>query len=64
VDTLEAAVRAFRRAASTHEKRRKELAAAIVADAQAGVKQTEICRITGYTRERIRQIVRQAEQDR
>lgn len=54
---LEAATRAYRRAQKAVEKRREELAAAVVKAAKDGVRQFEIVRITGYTRERIRQIV-------
>ncbi len=42
------------------ERRRAELAEAIVAAAARGVRQREIVRVTGYSRERIRQICRAA----
>lgn len=37
---------------------RERLADAIVAAADAGMRQVDIVRITGYTRERVRQILR------
>lgn len=37
---------------------RTELAAAIVAEAQGGMRQRDIVKITGYSRERVRQILR------
>lgn len=62
-DQLEAAVRAHRRAQAKAEASRIDLANAIAAAARANVPQRDIVRITGYTRERIRQIVRAAEAD-
>jgi hypothetical protein len=55
---LEAAARAYRRADKALEQRRSDLAAAIVAAYRAGERQVDIVNITGYTRERIRQILR------
>ncbi|MGW0507338.1 hypothetical protein [Micromonospora sp. NPDC003241] len=49
------------RAAQDREKvteTRDQLAAAIVAAARDGMRQVDIVRITGYTRERVRQILR------
>lgn len=57
------AARAFRRAEHTLEKRRLELAAAIADATVDGVRQADIVRITGYTREHIRRILR-SEADR
>lgn len=57
---LERAAKAFRRAEQALEQRRTELAEAIVAADQAEVKQVEIVRITGYTRETVRRIVEAA----
>lgn len=54
---LERAAKAFRRAEQVLEQRRAELAEAIVAADGADVKQVDIVRITGYTRETIRRIV-------
>lgn len=54
------AARAFRRAEATLEKRRMDLADAIVEAAIAGVRQSEIVKITGYTREHVRRIIRHA----
>lgn len=61
--TLEEAARAYRRAEKTYTERRADLAAAIVEAARAGRKQAEIVQITGYTRERIRQIVADAKEE-
>jgi hypothetical protein len=61
-DALEAATEAYRAAQQALDSRRQALAAAIVAAANSGVRQTEIVRITGYTREHIRQVVKAAEQ--
>lgn len=44
------------------EETRAELHAAIVAALGAGIRQAELVRMTGYTRERIRQIARDARQ--
>lgn len=60
---LEEAARAFLRAKKSYEERRAVLAAAIVSAVSAGRRQNEIVQITGYTRERIRQIVDQAGKD-
>lgn len=49
-------------ARTAREKARLALAAAIVAADQQGMKQTEIVAITGYTRETVRRIIRDAEQ--
>lgn len=71
-DRLADAVRAFRmaqaaavasaqRAAEDREKvteAREQLAAAIVEAAREGMRQVDIVRVTGYTRERVRQILR------
>jgi hypothetical protein len=58
---LTEAARAYRRAERAVEQRREELAAAIVQAAADGVRQVDIVRATGYTREHIRRIVRDAE---
>jgi hypothetical protein len=42
------------------EQTRAQLVAEIVAAAKAGVRQVDIVRMTGYTRERVRQICRAA----
>lgn len=52
------ATKAFRRAEAVLDRRRSELARAVVEATAAGVRQSEIVRITGYTREHIRRIVR------
>lgn len=59
-DDLETAAAAFRSAKKTLDERRAWLAEAIVAADRAGVRQADIVRITGYTRERVRQLVRAA----
>jgi hypothetical protein len=74
LDDLEAAVQAYADAqaavvAAQQEvaarkadvpRTRERLAAAIVAATQAGVRQVDIVRVTGYGREQIRRIVRAA----
>lgn len=55
---LERAAKAFRRAEATLEARRAELAAEIVVADRSGIRQADIVRITGYTRETVRRIVR------
>lgn len=57
---LQHAVDAYRQARDAAEEARLQLAEAIAAEARAGTRQAEIVRITGYTRERIRQICRAA----
>jgi len=57
---LEDAARAYRRAEKTLAERRTELASAIVEAARAGTRQVDIVKITGYTRERVRQLLRDA----
>lgn len=70
---LDDAVRAYRAAVNAHQvakdrvvtakdkadRARAELAAAIVREAKAGTMQVEIIRKTGYSRERIRTILRE-----
>ena len=56
-----AAAAAHRRAERQLERTRAELQAAILEDTAAGVRQSELVRATGYTRERIRQLAREAE---
>lgn len=53
-----AAVR-IRAARQAREQARAELHRAIVAEAEAGTPQVEIIRISGYSRERVRTILRQ-----
>jgi hypothetical protein len=55
---LERAAKAFRRAEQALEQRRAELADAIRAADEAGTKQVDIVRITGYTRETVRRLVK------
>lgn len=59
---LKQAVTKYRRAEATLASTRDEMYAAILADLSDGVRQTDIVRATGLTRERIRQIVK-ASQD-
>lgn len=61
-DELVAATTAYRAAQEHLDDARRALAGAVVAAANSGVRQTEIVRITGYTREHIRRLVRDAEQ--
>jgi hypothetical protein len=57
---LEEVAQEYAAARDAHEGARKKLAAAIVNAANSGTRQNEIVRITGYTRERVRQICRAA----
>lgn len=59
--SLTEAARAFRRAERTAEQRREELAAAIVQADKDGMRQVDIVKVTGYTREHVRRIIRDAE---
>lgn len=54
---LRQAITKYRRAEATVNAARDEAYAAILADLADGVRQTDIVRATGLTRERIRQIV-------
>lgn len=60
--SLTEAARAFRRAERAVEQRREELAAAIVQADKDGMRQVDIVKVTGYTREHVRRIIRDAEQ--
>ncbi|WFE46298.1 hypothetical protein [Verrucosispora sp. WMMD1129] len=57
---LEQAAKAYRRAKEALDKARPELAEAIVEAAREGMRQAEIVRVTGYTREQVRRICRAA----
>lgn len=57
---LEEAAREFGAARASFGAARDRLAAAIVEAAKSGTRQSHIVRVTGYTRERVRQICRQA----
>lgn len=57
-DPLADAVRAYRRAQQSVERRRDELAAEIADAILSGRRQAEVARLTGYTREHIRRIVK------
>src|SRR5947208_2248457 len=62
---LLAAARRFRRAEHAYEQAREELAREIVAAAlDEDVKQVDIVKATGYTREHIRRLVEKAKEDR
>lgn len=54
---LRAAANAYKRAVKRTDELRSKLAAAIVEADRAGTRQVDIVEATGYTRERIRQIV-------
>lgn len=56
----EAAEARIRAARDDRTRARERLAAAIAAEARAGTPQVEIIRVTGYSRERVRQILRAA----
>ena len=57
---LQRAADAFQLARLDFEKRRDQLAEAIVGAAKAGTSTGDLVRITGYTRENIRLILRKA----
>lgn len=57
---LEDAARAYRDAKEALDTARPRLAEAIVAAARGGVRQSEIVRVSGYTREQVRRICRAA----
>ena len=61
-EDLERAARAFRRAEAALDRARINLADAIVDASGEGVRQSEIARITGYTRETVRRILRSVDQ--
>ncbi|MEO3776970.1 hypothetical protein ABGB16_08965 [Micromonospora sp. B11E3] len=58
----ERAARLIAEARSRVDAARAELAEAIRAEAAAGARQVDIVAVTGYSRERIRQIVRDGEE--
>jgi DNA invertase Pin-like site-specific DNA recombinase len=60
VSRLKEAAAAYRSAKEALDKARPELAEAIAEAARAGVRQGEIVRATGYTREQVRRICRAA----
>lgn len=55
---IEAAAKAYRRARKTAEERYVALVDLIIKADAAGVKQADIVRATGYTRDNIRQMLR------
>jgi len=57
---LTRAVAKHRRAEEQLDQARAELHAAIVADLEAGVRQADLVRATGYTRETLRRVAREA----
>ena len=61
-DRLKQAVLRYRRAEASVAKARNKMYDAILLDLSSGVRQTDVVRATGLTRERIRQIVKAAEQ--
>lgn len=61
MDDLEKAAVAYRRAEKRTEEARVALHAAILEALAAGRTQTEVARISGYTREHLRQMVKKAE---
>lgn len=54
---LEHAVRAYRRSEKAYTARRRELQDAMMRATDAGIAQTQICKITGWTREQVRKMV-------
>ena len=59
-EPVRTALTTYRRASKRAEDALADLHAAIAQAAEQGVRQNELVKITGYTRERIRQISRQA----
>lgn len=62
--SLEEAAKAYRRAEAALVRRREELAAAIAEADEAGTRQVDIVKATGYTRESVRRIVDDARKRR
>jgi urease gamma subunit len=60
VDDLEAAARRYQGLKRQLDEAREHLASKIVESARSGVRQSEIVRVTGYTREHVRRLCRQA----
>lgn len=60
MDDLALALRAYERANTGLEAARKELRGAIVRALDGGMSQADVVRATGYTRETIRRIARDA----
>lgn len=58
VTRLEEAAAAYRSAKQALDEARPQLAQAIVEAARTGMRQAEIVRVTGYTREQVRRICR------
>jgi hypothetical protein len=57
---LKRAAAAHRRALEQLEKARDELQEAVLEDVAAGVRQADVVAVSGYTRERVRQLARKA----
>lgn len=60
VSALEQAATRYKNATTERDEARAELQEEIVKAARAGVRQADIVRTTGYTRERVRQLCRDA----
>jgi hypothetical protein len=58
MDELERAAEQYAQARTELDTARDRLIAAIVAATKAGTRQTDIARVTGFTREYIRQLTR------
>ena len=58
ISDIEAAVKAYRRAKKSADERYETLVQLIIDADAAGVKQADIVRATGYTRDNIRQMLR------
>jgi hypothetical protein len=56
-DRLKKAVTKHQKTKAAEETARQEVYAAILGDLAAGIRQADIVRVTGYTREHIRQLV-------
>lgn len=57
---FEQAARAYQRADKAFRERRADLVKHVVKAADEGMPQTDICRITGWTRDYVRKIVKAA----
>lgn len=60
MDDLVAIAERYRRDQARAEASRAELHAAIVAALEGGARQVDVARVTGYTRERLRQLAEAA----
>lgn len=64
VDRLKKAVRAKNAAEKRADEARAALAVAMAEAIEAGMRQSEVVAVTGYTREHVRRLVREVEEQR